>query len=159
MLDGRQETTIATRSCDEAEPAWSPDGRNIVYQSDCNGSYDIWVSDVMNRNQYAINPTNDKDQREPDVSPDGTQIVYRVNPKGTNRNANGEIWVMNWNGSGAQYFGFVGRSPTWSPDGSQIAYMSDVSGIWQIYVHDLAQPYIENDHRLQRELSLAFLVS
>ena len=136
--DGRQETTIATRSCDEAEPAWSPDGRNIVYQSDCNGSYDIWVSDVLNRNQYAINPTNDKDQREPDVSPDGTQIVYRENPKGTNRNSNGEIWAMNWNGSGAQYLGFVGRSPTWSPDGSQIAYMSDVSGIWQIYVHDLA---------------------
>jgi serine/threonine protein kinase len=137
--DGSRETAIATRSCDEAEPDWSPDGRNIIFQSDCHGSYDIWVSDDLNFNQNAINPDNDKDQREPAVSPDGSKIAFRVNPKGTNRNANGEIWVMNWNGSGAQYLGFDGRSPAWSPDGSQIAYMSDASGIWQIYVHDLSR--------------------
>ena len=34
---------VCDQSCDETEPEWSPDGGSIIFQSNCAGSYDIWM--------------------------------------------------------------------------------------------------------------------
>ncbi len=35
--------------------------------------------------------------------------------------------------------GLTGRAPAWSPDGTQLAFMSDLEGVWHIYVYDIAE--------------------
>jgi serine/threonine-protein kinase len=138
--DGSGRTCIVCNACDEAEPAWSPDGRHIVYQSDCGGSYDIWIVSSSGGNPTQLTRTSGTDEREPDWSPDGSQIVYRASAVRSDRNADGELWMMNANGSNQQRLGgktILGRSPTWSPDGQKVLFMSEQSGHWQIYVYDL----------------------
>jgi dipeptidyl aminopeptidase/acylaminoacyl peptidase len=57
----------------------------------------------------------------PDWSPDGTQIVFSKYAAGSE----GDIWVMNADGSGAQNVtsdAALDYGPSWSPDGTQIAF-------------------------------------
>jgi serine/threonine protein kinase len=137
--DGSGRTCVACRSCDEAESAWSPDGSHIAYQSNCGGNYDIWVVDVGTGSVAQLTDTPGVDEREPDWSPDGFQIVYRTSTQGSDRNSDGELWVMNGDGSSPRRLDnmvIMGRSPRWSPNGDRILFMSERSGRWQIYVYD-----------------------
>ena len=138
--DGSERTCVACQTCDEGEPAWSPDGCHIVYQANCGGSYDIWAVDSSGGNPTQLTHTSGTDEREPDWSPDGSQIVYRVSAAGSYHNSDGELWVMSAGGSNQQRLGgtmILGRSPTWSLDGQKVLFMSERSGRWQIYVYDL----------------------
>jgi serine/threonine-protein kinase len=133
--DGSGRVCIACGSCDEAEPAWSPDGLRVVYQANCEGgSYDLWTASSKGGGAERLTRTGQIDEREPDWSPDGRRIVFRVTSEGANRNSDGDIMVMGIDGTGANSLGTPGRSPAWSPDGRKIAFMSDRSGSWQIYV-------------------------
>jgi len=133
--DGSGRICVACNACDQAEPAWSPDGNAIVYQANCSGSYDIWVVSSSGGSSRQLTRTSNQDEREPDWFPDGSQIVYRVNVVGSDRNAEGDLWVLNGDGSGAHNLGVRGRSPVWSPDGRRLVFMSERGG-WEIYVYD-----------------------
>lgn len=135
--DGSDPECIACRSCDESEPHWSPDGQSILYQSDCDGTYDIWRVDLNGGSPEALVHWTDSDEREADWSPDGRQIVFRVNSKGADRNSNGQIMTLTLSSGSSASLGFEGRAPVYSPDGRYLAYMSDVSGRWQIHLFDL----------------------
>jgi len=131
-------TTIVGQSCDEAEPSWSPDAGFIIYHADCAVSYDIYL--VRSDGGISVRLTNDDnhDEYEPDYSPDGRQIIYRVTPRKEAHAEDGELWVMNADGSNAYPLGVIGRAPEWSPDGTQFTFMSNRSGIWNVYVYDLS---------------------
>lgn len=135
--DGGSQRCVACAACDEAEPAWSPDGLSIAYQANCEGSYDIWVVDLATGNTYRLTRTADLDEREPDWSPDGSQLVLRVTPKDMGRNEDGELQTIRRDGSDATLLGLAGRSPAWSPDGDRLVFMSERDGSWDIYVVDL----------------------
>jgi len=134
--DGSGQACVACSSCDEAEPSWSPDSHYIVYEADCQGSYDIWVVSSSGGHPKQLTLTSGQDEREPDWSHDGSRIAYRINVVGSDRNADGVLWVMNADGSDANGLGIWGRSPVWSPDGRRLAFMSEQSGGWEIYVYD-----------------------
>jgi TolB protein len=136
-VDEGNSWAVANQACDEAEPGWAPDGRTVVYQSDCPGNYDIYRVDVESGSTRQVTTTAQADEREPDISPDGNWIVYRSNGAGSDRNADGALYLMDLNGDGARALGLSGRAPDWSPSGRQLAYMSQVSGSWEIYVYDL----------------------
>jgi TolB protein len=140
-------TCVACRSCDEAEPAWSPDGEYVVFQSNCEGSYDIWTVDRYGGTLERLTRTSGADEREPDWSPDGRRIVYRSSPTDVGRNEDGELWVMNSDGSNQRRLNLEGRSPVWSPDGTKLVLMSDRDGSWEVYVYEF------DDARLQRMTS------
>jgi dipeptidyl aminopeptidase/acylaminoacyl peptidase len=135
--NGSGQTCVACNSCSETEPSISPDGGLVVFQSTCPGHPDLYIVSSNGSGSRALTNTSTLAEREPAFSPDGSQIVYQVSPVTQDRNQNGEIYVMNTDGSGSRSLGIQGRGPAWSPDGSQIAYMSNVSGAWQIYVYDL----------------------
>jgi serine/threonine protein kinase len=141
--DGFNSKALANKPCDEAEPAFRPGTTQIIYQSNCNVSFDLWIVDV-NGTSSSIQLTSDPymDEREPDWSPDGSQIVFRSNPytgdSAETRNTDGEIMVVNSQGGASHPLGFSGRSPVWSPDGHFIAFMSDRSGRWQVYVYEIS---------------------
>ena len=122
--------------CSNDYPAWSPDGKHIVYihtddyVNDTAVNSQVWVMDADGSNQQALTSDSPLKDQVPNWSPDGTSIVY----------ASGEgvaegIWVMKSDGSdqhqlsgclpadelpcaAGQDFG-----PVWSPDGTQIAFL------------------------------------
>jgi len=68
----------------------------------------------------------------PVFSPDSTQIVFT-----SARDGNGEIYVMNADGSGQTRLTNNPADacrPVWSPDGTRIAFSSDRDGNWEIYI-------------------------
>ncbi|MBN2048480.1 MAG: serine/threonine-protein kinase [Anaerolineaceae bacterium] len=120
---------------DESEPTWSTDGRHLVFQSNYNGSYDIWgmLNADQNGELRRLTTDDSTDEREPSMNADG-DLVYRVAEKGTNRNTISELWVTTSAGS-SRYLGVKGRAPQWSPDGKKILYMSNAeNNVWLLYV-------------------------
>ena len=135
-VDGDNRRCVACQSCDEAEPAWSSDGQWVLYQADCDGSYDIWMVSNDGRTPQRLTRTSGTDEREPAMSPDGSRIAYRTQPAGTGRNKDGELHVMDADGSDGYGLGTWGRSPAWSPDGNRLVFMSERDGSWEIYIYN-----------------------
>lgn len=136
-VDRNDQTVVAQQGCDEAEPGWAPDGRTVVYQSDCSGNYDLYLVEVDSGRVRQVTATSREDEREPDISPDGNTIIYRSNGAGSDRNANGSLYLMDLGGNNVRYLGINGRAPDWSPSGRQVAYMVESGGTWNIHVYDL----------------------
>jgi len=76
-------------------PAWSPDGRKIIFVSSGTGPYNrhIYIMDSNGENQSLFVGSCDEDY-SPRWSSDGTQIVFV-----SSRNGLGEIYTMNSDGS------------------------------------------------------------
>ena len=126
-----------TSERDNYAPAWSPDGRQIVFTS--------WSADATEplddeeAGFYVINADGSGLRRLPipaDLvgtdaawSPDGQKLAYTFYPQGGssgNDVTNTDIAVINLDGSGFLRLNIdlTGESdPAWSPDGSTIAYV------------------------------------
>jgi len=112
------------------EPSWAPDGGRLAFSrhvrttsADCDlttltcGDEQV----VDERDVFSMNPdgsdirqltsTPDMDEVDASYSPDGQMIAYYRRPAGDDRQ--GEIWVMNADGSGQRRVA-LGANPEWS---------------------------------------------
>jgi Tol biopolymer transport system component len=124
---------IALLSGREAfEPAWSPDGTKIAFQSWEHDPSEIYVMDVDGGNLTRLTDNSAYDDY-PAWSPDGTKIAFI-----SDRDGNEEIYVMNANGSNQRRLTnhpFSDTFPAWSPDGTEILFQSGRSGSFRgIYI-------------------------
>ena len=124
---------------DDMWPAWSPDGRRIVFVSTRDGDPEIYVVNADGTGPRRLTTTPGRDAH-PFWSPDGTKIVFQ-SPRGDGHT---RIFVMDADGSNQRPLtkntGFCGV-PVWSPDGRQIVFQctDDVERTaterpWQLFV-------------------------
>ena len=100
--DGSDPRRLTDTPASEAAPAWTPDGKRIVYASNAagasSGTFHIWVmnADGANQRQLTAGPQSDF---QPAVSPDGHTVAFT-----TDRNGNYDIYLMNIDGSNVRQF-------------------------------------------------------
>ena len=114
--DGANLINLTNHPAEDRSPAWSPDGRQIAFNSNRDGNTEIYVMNADGTNP--INLTNHPaEDRGPAWSPDGMQIAFSTdrdrNDDGTK---NAEIYVMNTDGTNLinlTNHPAVDRGPSW----------------------------------------------
>jgi hypothetical protein len=124
-------------------PVWSPDDRHIAFSGFRGGITDLYIVDADGKNLRQL--TNDEyGDLQPAWSPDGKKIAFATD-RGPDSNlsilkfakwriavldiASGAIDVLpNQDG--------LNINPVWSPDGQQLAFVSDRTGIPNIFLFD-----------------------
>lgn len=141
----------------DSSPAWSPDGRRVVYghapqDTDGDGaatgsdSEDVYIVDVASGAARALTDTPAIDEILYAWSPDGMWIA--VSAVREDADGNGYVNLDDARGlflispDGSQQSTpflqeFSVYSPDWSPDGSQIVFTADVGSQTQVWVYDL----------------------
>ena len=116
---------VATVGSEDEEIEWSPDGRQIAFQTNRDGgNYEIYVANADGSGQRRL--TNSPGtELDPSWSRDGRRIVFESD---RDVKDNFELYVMNADGSGQTRLtnnpAFDGEA-TWAPDGRTIAFQSD----------------------------------
>jgi Tol biopolymer transport system component len=126
--DGSDVRQITFNELDDEDPAWSPDGRRIVFARDLDPvrgdvNYDIFTMTASGAEERNI--TNDPALFDvaPNWSPSGRRIAFT-----SDRDGDAEIYTVNTDGSRVHRLtsntSFDGY-PNWSPNGQKIAFQSD----------------------------------
>jgi Tol biopolymer transport system component len=119
-------------------PSWSPDGRQLVFESSRHGNNELYVinADGTGERRLTYSPSNVENSHA-SWSPDGSSIVfdsfrggafhlYVIRPDGS-----GERQLTHGDAAGVEEFA---RHPEWSPDGRLIAFDSRRDGNGEYYV-------------------------
>ena len=119
--NGRWVRATTGRAWDR-DPAWTHDGRAIVFSSDRGGNFDLWRV-AVNANGRVGEPerltSTAEDESAPTVAPDGTIAFVR----GYGRSA--RVWLRSADGTERRLTkeSRVELAPAFSPDGARLAYV------------------------------------
>jgi len=116
-------------------PAWSPDGKRILYVSDRDGTPNLWLKPADGSQQARPVGRTDRPVWEGGWSPDGTWLLLRTDDVAV---GHGDILGVRL-GADSAVVPLVATdaeetSPALSPDGRWLAYASGVSGRKEVYV-------------------------
>ena len=128
---------LPVNDCLNDEPDWYPDGKSLLYQSNCLGSYDIWSMNDNGSSKQVLIGDGNFEEKEASISPSGNELAYVRYVKGESYNINGDLRILKF-GTGDSTTGLQGRGPEYSPDGIRLAYMSFDGTAWQIFVFDFS---------------------
>ena len=119
-------------------PAWSPDGRRVVFDSHRGGAGDLYLKAADGDGPEELLLARKEGTGVMDWSPDGRFIAFGG---GTPQNR-GDIWMLPLDGE-RQPFAYVETqvregSARFSPDGRWVAYMAESSGRAEVFVQPFA---------------------
>ncbi len=118
----------------DVTPAWSPDGTQIAFASNRDGSdFKLWVMNADGSNARPLTPAGAYADVFPSWSPDGKLIAFQ-----RRSGAGYRVGLLPAAGGAAAFFEFDGDaySPAWSPDGQRIAFGGRIGGEHDIHVRD-----------------------
>ncbi len=127
----QQQLTQFTTGRENFDPAWSPDGTKLVFESDRDNrnASNLYVmnADGSSPRRLMVNLTAD---RNPAWSPTESKIAFQ-----SNRTGSYQVYVVNTDGSSAVQLTSKGESfdPAWSPDGKKIVFDTKRDGNYEIY--------------------------
>jgi len=127
---GGEPFRLTENPASDENPAWLPNGNEIVFTSDRGGQVAIWKKGQFGGAATLLVPA----ARGPAVSPDGSRIAFsKAMPSGPYRigiadllEPSGEI-ILTGDGDGL----WAHSDPTWSPDGQMICY-AGAQNLWLI---------------------------
>lgn len=125
-------------------PSFSPDDRRMVFSGTMGGVTDLYVIDVDGKNLRRL--TNDIfGDLQPSWSPDGKKIAFASDRAPPTDLA--KLYFAKWQialidaetGAVEIVPGQAGHNlnPSWSPDGRSIAYISDRTGVQNVFLYEL----------------------
>ncbi|HSA54717.1 MAG TPA: hypothetical protein VLE53_03390, partial [Gemmatimonadaceae bacterium] len=126
-------------------PSWSPDGKQIVVSGTYTGLTDLFVIDYATGNLRRL--TNDKfGDLQPSWSPDGRTIAFATERGETTdldllKFGQWQIALYDLATGGVTVIPAqdgLNINPQWAPDGKSIAFVSDRTGIANIFLYDFA---------------------
>jgi TolB protein len=126
---------LTNHRAEDRYPSFSPDGRSILFESDRNGNWDIFLINEDGSDLRQIT-TASSNERFPAWHPKGTEIVFQSDKGGSvelfTMTHDGSDWKQITRREGAEMF------PAWSPDGKFISFTQDVgSNNFDIFLLDL----------------------
>jgi Tol biopolymer transport system component len=159
---GRRRITDCTQDC--SMPAWSPDGKKIVYLQQNDNGISIWLSDPDGKNPRML--IRSGINMEPSWLPDSKNIVWFVLMPGKPAESS-KLWILDTETlqsrqlfTDPEQVKFGNLMPAVSPDGKKVAFVSNRSGHFRIWLSNLdgsdarlispaAEPAAELDETLQ----------
>jgi Tol biopolymer transport system component len=114
---------------DDLDPAWTPDGRALVFASDRGGSIDLWRIAIAD-GHAAGKPeplTHDPGvELAPSVAPDG-RIAFQTIAKDAGGTVTSAIAILDGDGKERVLTSGPGDgTPSWSPDGKTLAFSAPI---------------------------------
>ena len=152
--DGKRVRRLTEHPQYDAVPAWSPDGRKIIFMSfrdkdrfpESGG--EIYAMNADGTNLTNLTQSPERSDGISTWSPDGKQIAFQAfgifNKGGPYQ---GDIWVMDADGGNPRNLTNHHASdlgPDWSPDGRQIAFSSYRDRAWEFEAWDNYDIYVMN---------------
>jgi TolB protein len=120
--DGSNAANLTNHPSFDADASWSPDGKRILFTSNRNGAFRLFVMDADGANVRQISEVDLAGWVYPSWSPDGAQVLFG----GTQPDQTRQVFVANADGQGIEPLTDgpgVNAYPAWSPDGRYIAYL------------------------------------
>jgi Tol biopolymer transport system component len=135
-VDGSATIALTQGSAYHAECAYSPDGSQIVYASDEDGSMNIYIMNSDGTNVRKLTHTTDCYNGGPFFSPDGGKIIFRADRAVPDLL---QVFVMDIDGNNLKQLTdneAVNWAPFWHPSGKAFAYTTSIHGHhnYQIYL-------------------------
>jgi len=124
-LAGGEARALAPPAQAVRNPAWSPDGQWLVFESSIDSFRDLYK---VQRDGTGLTRLTEAPHGsfEPAFSPDGHSIVFA-----SSRDGNAELYVMRADGTGTRRLTNYPKddmAPQFSPDGQQVLFLRQVGG-------------------------------
>ncbi|MEN9754820.1 MAG: Tol-Pal system protein TolB, partial [Pseudomonadota bacterium] len=124
-LRSRATTRLTDTNAIDTSPSYSPDGSQIVFESDRGGTQQIYIMSATGGGAKRISFGEGARYSTPVWSPKGDYIAFT-------RQKGGQfaIGIMKPDGSGERILteGFHNEGPTWAPNGRYLMFFRDQSG-------------------------------